>query len=136
MRSLSVLGSNFDSFFRVYTHLKEVFRLRFEKHKPSLYMPRKVDRALSYVFITPNMHKLHQHYTQPLTNTNYGNIFAIWDRLSGTYAEVNSPGDITYGIDTHMNPEENDNIVNLLKIAFQEYRPPTGKDENHKKKNK
>lgn len=100
----------------------------------NINMPRKVDRALSYVFITPNMHKVHHHFAQPLTDTNYGNIFALWDRLFGTYAEVNSPDDITYGIDTHMDPEENEDFVNLLKIPFQKYRPPTGKDENHKVK--
>jgi sterol desaturase/sphingolipid hydroxylase (fatty acid hydroxylase superfamily) len=99
----------------------------------NINMPRKIDRALSFVFITPNMHKVHHHYAQPLTDTNYGNIFAIWDRLFGTYAEVNSPDDITYGIDTHMDPEENENFSNLLKIPFQKYRPPTGKDSNHKK---
>ena len=97
----------------------------------NINMPRKVDRALSYVFITPNMHKVHHHYAQPLTDTNYGNIFAIWDRLFGTYAEVNSPDEITYGIDTHMDPKENEDFVNLLKIPFQKYRPPTGKDEHH-----
>lgn len=100
----------------------------------NINMPRKIDRALSYLFVTPNMHKVHHHYTQPLTDTNYGNIFAIWDRLFGTYAEVNSPDEIKYGIDTHMDSKENDDFVNLLKIPFQKYRPPTGKDEHHKKK--
>jgi len=72
------------------------------------------------------MHKVHHHYTQPLTDTNYGNIFAIWDRLFGTFAEVNDIKELKYGIDTHMDPEENDNLGNLLKIPFQPYRPPTG----------
>lgn len=97
----------------------------------NINIPHKVDRALSYVFITPNMHKVHHHYTQPLTDTNYGNIFAIWDHLFGTYAKVNSPDQIKYGIDTHMDPKENEDFVNLLKIPFQKYRPPTGKDEQH-----
>ncbi|MDZ7715142.1 MAG: sterol desaturase family protein [Balneolaceae bacterium] len=92
----------------------------------NINMPKKVDRALSYVFITPLMHKVHHHYTQPLTDTNYGNIFAVWDRLFGTFAEVEDMKELTYGIDTHMDPEENDRLGNLLKIPFQSYRPPTG----------
>lgn len=92
----------------------------------NINMPRKVDRALSYVFITPHMHKVHHHYTQPLTDTNYGNIFAVWDRIFGTFAEVEDTRDLKYGIDTHMNPEENDRLGNLLKIPFQKYRPPKG----------
>lgn len=92
----------------------------------NINMPRKIDDLLSYIFVTPNMHKVHHHYTQPLTDTNYGNIFAIWDRVFGTYAKVEDIKDLTYGIDTHMDPEENDRMGNLLKIPFQKYRPPIG----------
>ncbi len=92
----------------------------------NIQMPKKVDRALSWVFVTPYMHKVHHHYTQPLTDTNYGNIFAIWDRVFGTFAEVENTKELTYGIDTHMDPEEHDDAVNLLKMPFQEYRPPVG----------
>lgn len=90
----------------------------------NIHMPHRVDNLLSYVFVTPNMHKVHHHYTQPLTDTNYGNIFAIWDRIFGTYASVNDINELKYGIDTHMDPKENDRMGNLLKIPFQEYRPP------------
>lgn len=92
----------------------------------NIQMPKKVDQALSYVFITPLMHKVHHHYMQPLTDTNYGNIFAIWDRLFDTFAQVEDSRELKYGIDTHMDPEENERIGNLLKIPFQEYRPPVG----------
>lgn len=88
---------------------------------------RKVDNVLSYVFVTPHMHKVHHHYTQPLTDTNYGNIFSIWDRIFRTFAYVKDTESLKYGIDTHMKPEENDELGNLLAIPFQKYRPPLGK---------
>lgn len=100
----------------------------------NIQMHVKVDRALSWVFITPLMHKVHHHYTQPLTDTNYGNIFSIWDRLFGTFAQVDDVRELKYGIDTHMDPEENDRVGNLLKIPFQEYRPPVGSKFNSDKK--
>lgn len=90
----------------------------------NINMPRGLDRALSYIFITPLMHKVHHHYTQPLTDTNYGNIFSIWDRIFGTFAQVDDTKELIYGIDTHMKPEENDKMGNLLKIPFQPYRVP------------
>lgn len=90
----------------------------------NINIPGKVDKALSYVFVTPHMHKVHHHYTQPLTDTNYGNIFSLWDRLFGTYASVEDTKTLKYGIDTHMLPEENDRLGNLLKIPFQPYRRP------------
>jgi len=87
--------------------------------------PKKLDKILSYLFVTPGMHKVHHHYTQPLTDTNYGNIFSIWDRLFGTYA-YHDPSLLKYGIDTHMEPAENERISKLLSIPFQKYRTPPG----------
>jgi len=92
----------------------------------NINMPRALDRALSWVFITPLMHKVHHHYTQPLTDTNFGNIFSFWDRIFGTFAQVDDTKELKYGIDTHMEAEENDRMGNLLAIPFQPYRPPTG----------
>jgi len=96
----------------------------------NIQMPEEIDKAFSYIFVTPLMHKVHHHYTRPLTDTNYGNIFAIWDRLFGTFAKVDNTRELTYGIDTHMEPEENSRLGNLLKIPFQEYRPPQESEFN------
>lgn len=87
----------------------------------------RMDHALSFVFVTPNMHKVHHHYQQPLTDTNYGNIFSLWDRFFGTFFYLKDIKSLTYGIDTHMSPKENDNLGNLLKMPFQAYRKPTVK---------
>lgn len=88
----------------------------------------KLDDWLSYVFVTPNMHKVHHHYMQPYTDTNYGNIFSLWDRLFGTFATIDNDK-LIYGVDTHPLPEENDDLINLFKIPFQPYRRPSGRGE-------
>ena len=93
----------------------------------NINIPRSLDRALSWIFITPLMHKVHHHYQQPLTDTNYGNIFSFWDRIFGTFAQVDDTKELIYGVDTHMKAEENDRMSNLLKIPFQPYRQPEGK---------
>ena len=64
------------------------------------------------------MHKVHHHYVLPYTDSNYGNIFSVWDRIFGTFTTLDREK-IIYGIDTHMKPEENNRLVNLLKIPFQ-----------------
>lgn len=88
----------------------------------------KWDKALSYVLVTPNMHKVHHHYAQPWTDTNYGNIFSIWDRIFRTFQYVDDMNMIKFGIDTHMKSEENARLGNLLAIPFQKYRvPPASK---------
>ncbi|MCZ6756650.1 MAG: sterol desaturase family protein [Bacteroidetes bacterium] len=88
--------------------------------------PPAIDKVVSYVFVTPNMHKVHHHFSQPLTDTNYGNVLSIWDRIFGTFSEVEKTTELHYGIDTHMKPEENNDLMNLLAIPFQEYRAPSG----------
>ncbi|KXX69779.1 sterol desaturase family protein [Flammeovirga sp. SJP92] len=87
----------------------------------NIVLPKKVDQILSWIIVTPNMHHVHHHFQQPLTDTNFGNIFSIWDRVFGTYAEADN-STLVYGVDTHMESEENSRIANLLKIPFQEYR--------------
>lgn len=84
-------------------------------------LPKKIDKLLSYFIISPDMHKVHHHYKLPYTDSNYGNIFSIWDRLFGTYSYLDREK-IIYGVDTHMKPEEKNQLVNLLKIPFQKYR--------------
>tara|TARA_B100001146_G_scaffold222580_1_gene235262 strand:+ start:1209 stop:1925 length:717 start_codon:yes stop_codon:yes gene_type:complete len=51
----------------------------------NIKLPKKIDEALSYIIVSPDMHKVHHHYKLPYTDSNYGNIFSIWDRLFGTY---------------------------------------------------
>jgi sterol desaturase/sphingolipid hydroxylase (fatty acid hydroxylase superfamily) len=90
----------------------------------NISLPQKLDNAISRIFISPNMHKVHHHHTQPLTDTNYGNIFSIWDRLFKTFAKPDV-ANLKYGIDTYPLQEEHDNMGKLLVIPFEEYRPPT-----------
>lgn len=90
----------------------------------NIRFPKWLEKPLSLIFVTPEVHKVHHHYIQPLTDTNYGNIFIIWDRLFGTFTKI-PPERIIYGIDTHMKAEENEKLKNLLNIPFQPYRPPT-----------
>lgn len=95
----------------------------------NISMPKKLDYFLSYFIVSPNMHKVHHHSALPYTDSNYGNIFSIWDRLFGTYMYLPKE-EIIYGIDTYMKPEENNLLKNLLKIPFQKPRSPEN-NQNH-----
>ena len=84
----------------------------------NISLPKKIDRLLSYFIVSPDMHKVHHHYVLPYTDSNYGNIFSIWDRIFGTFTILDRDK-IVYGVDTHMKPEEHNDLGNLLKIPFQ-----------------
>lgn len=85
---------------------------------------KKVDNAISWFIVSPDMHKVHHHYQLPYTDSNYGNIFSIWDRLFGTYMTMDVK-DIVYGVDTFPDEKENSSITGLLKQPFHKYRRPT-----------
>lgn len=90
----------------------------------NIKLPRKVDHALSYFLVSPDMHKVHHHYVLPYTDSNYGNIFSIWDRMFGTYMELDRDK-LVYGVDVFPNEKENGNVCSLLKQPFQKYQKPT-----------
>ena len=90
----------------------------------NIKLPRKVDHALSYFLVSPDMHKVHHHYVLPYTDSNYGNIFSIWDRMFGTYMELDRDK-LVYGVDVFPNEKENGNVWSLLKQPFQKYQKPT-----------
>lgn len=94
----------------------------------NIKLPKSLDKALSYLIVSPDMHKVHHHYKLPYTDSNYGNIFSIWDRLCGTYLEYDRDN-IVYGVDTFFNEEENGKIGVLLKQPFHKYRKPTSIEE-------
>ena len=84
-------------------------------------MPGWLDDILVWIICTPNMHRVHHHFRQPYSDMNYGNIFSFWDRIFGSYVKVDN-SKLKYGVDTHMDEKETDDIMNLLKIPFMGYR--------------
>lgn len=90
----------------------------------NINLPKKLDTLLSYFIVSPNMHKIHHHYVLPYTDSNYGNIFSVWDRIFGTFSYLPAEK-IIYGVDTHMQPSENNNLLNLIKIPIQKQREIT-----------
>ena len=64
----------------------------------NIKLPKKIDLYLSYLIVSPDMHKTHHHYRLPYTDANFGNIFSIWDRLFGTYIPFDREK-LVYGVD-------------------------------------
>ncbi len=81
-------------------------------------LPKWLDNALSYIFVSPNMHKVHHHWKQPYTDSNYGAILSIWDRLLGTFKKL-APKEIRYGIDRDYPNEKDEDFVMMIKKPFQ-----------------
>ena len=90
----------------------------------NIKLSKKLDKFISYIFVSPDMHKIHHHYRLPYTDKNYGNIFSIWDRIFGTYIYYEREK-IKYGVDVFPDENKNGNIKDLLVQPFQKYQKPT-----------
>jgi sterol desaturase/sphingolipid hydroxylase (fatty acid hydroxylase superfamily) len=58
-----------------------------------------LDRVLSLVWVTPNVHKLHHSREVSETNSNYANLLTIYDRVLGTYTPAARAESVVYGLD-------------------------------------
>jgi sterol desaturase/sphingolipid hydroxylase (fatty acid hydroxylase superfamily) len=65
----------------------------------SLWQP--LDTALSLVYVTPNMHKVHHSRVQAETDSNYSNLFSIYDRIFGTFTPTKRAAHVDYGLDNY-----------------------------------
>lgn len=83
----------------------------------NISLPKRLDALVSYVFVSPNMHKVHHHWQQPFTDSNYGAVLSIWDRLFGTFKKL-APGSIRYGLDGYYPNEKDEDFVQLMKSPF------------------
>lgn len=79
--------------------------------------PAWLDAALSLVFSWPTLHKVHHSRDARLSDTNYGNITSIWDRLLGTFTPAHLGRDIDYGVDG-LDDAATQSTLGLLRIPF------------------
>jgi sterol desaturase/sphingolipid hydroxylase (fatty acid hydroxylase superfamily) len=58
-----------------------------------------LDRILSTVWVTPNVHKVHHSRRIAETNSNYANLLTVYDRILGTYTPAERAHSVVYGLD-------------------------------------
>jgi sterol desaturase/sphingolipid hydroxylase (fatty acid hydroxylase superfamily) len=49
-----------------------------------LRLPRQATRCAGFVLVTPELHALHHSQHPAETNSNYGQLLSVWDRIFGT----------------------------------------------------
>jgi sterol desaturase/sphingolipid hydroxylase (fatty acid hydroxylase superfamily) len=80
------------------------------------------DRALSWLFVTPNVHKVHHSRSPAESDTNFGNLFSIFDRALGLFTTGDRAATVEYGLDGHPAAEPQ-HFAELIHMPFR--RPRT-----------
>jgi sterol desaturase/sphingolipid hydroxylase (fatty acid hydroxylase superfamily) len=83
-------------------------------------LPPALDRALRWVVVTPDMHRVHHSVAHDEANSNFGFNLPWWDRLLGTYRDQPRAGHagMTIGIDGYRTPTEVAWLPGMLWLPF------------------
>lgn len=85
-------------------------------------LPRRLDRVLRWLTVTPDMHRVHHSWYPDETNSNFGFNLSWWDRIFGTYRAQPRDGHtgMTIGINQFREPRE----LRLDRMLWQPMRGP------------
>jgi sterol desaturase/sphingolipid hydroxylase (fatty acid hydroxylase superfamily) len=82
-----------------------------------------IDRVLSLVWVTPNVHKVHHSRELGETNSNYGVILSVYDRLLGTFTPAQRARSVVYGLDD-IRETGAESLPGLLVMPFEAAHAP------------
>lgn len=86
----------------------------------NIALPKRLDKALRTVLVTPDMHRIHHSIERIETDSNFGFCFSVWDRLLGTYCEAPALGQaaMIVGVAEFREPELVVTLKGMLTIPF------------------
>jgi sterol desaturase/sphingolipid hydroxylase (fatty acid hydroxylase superfamily) len=85
----------------------------------NLRLPLWLDGLLALVTTWPNLHKIHHSRAAAQTDTNYGNLFSIWDRLFATFTPSREGTNVVYGLEGFDDPATQ-TTAGLLALPFRD----------------
>jgi sterol desaturase/sphingolipid hydroxylase (fatty acid hydroxylase superfamily) len=85
-------------------------------HHSNLRLPGWLERPLSWLIITPSIHWVHHHAVRADTDSNYGTVLSVWDRLFGSRSATRRTPDMPIGV-------QGESESDLLGLAALPFRP-------------
>jgi sterol desaturase/sphingolipid hydroxylase (fatty acid hydroxylase superfamily) len=85
-------------------------------------LPRKLERALTLVLVTPRMHGIHHSHFRDETNSNYSVVFSFWDRMHRSLRLDVPQARISIGVPGYSAPGDNA-VWRALTAPFRKQRP-------------
>jgi exosortase len=95
----------------------------------NIALPEAVDGRLRRWLVTPAVHAVHHSSYQPETDSNYGSVLTVWDRLFGTYLDPSSAQIPRFGLESFRRDQDTELAPALLQ-PFR-YRPNGTAAEMH-----
>jgi sterol desaturase/sphingolipid hydroxylase (fatty acid hydroxylase superfamily) len=67
-------------------------------HHSNVRFPERIDRVMRVLLVTPAMHRVHHSKRQPETDSNYGSVLSVWDRLGRSFRLRRDDSAIEFGL--------------------------------------
>lgn len=68
-------------------------------HHSNVNLPAGLERVLRLVIVTPSHHWVHHHALRADTDSNYGTVLSVWDRLFGSFSRSARTPDMAIGVE-------------------------------------
>ena len=82
----------------------------------NLTYPKWLNTTLGLLFVMPDQHRVHHQQDQFYTDSNFADIFILWDRLFGTYKEM-PVAQMKYGL-KEFDEDKKQTFLYLMKSPF------------------
>ncbi len=87
-------------------------------HHSNLRIGSVVDGALRPIIVTPWMHWVHHSMLRVETNSNYGSVLSVWDRLFGSFRLRAKPGEIELGLTEDESEQSWRTLIGMVSRPF------------------
>lgn len=68
-------------------------------HHSNLRLPAAFERWLRLFIVTPSHHWVHHHVVRSDTDSNYGTLLTVWDRVFGSWSATSRTRDMRIGVE-------------------------------------
>ncbi|MDQ3494651.1 MAG: sterol desaturase family protein [Pseudomonadota bacterium] len=83
----------------------------------NLALPRRLDRMVRWLLVTPTMHRIHHSVRGEEQRSNYGFNLSLWDRVFGSYAVDHHDAELRIGV-AGVEGQETRRFLALLREPF------------------
>lgn len=97
-------------------------------HHADFQYPSWIDKYWGWLIVTPNYHKVHHEQDQTYTDSNYGTLFILWDRIFGTF-RTKPVGEIKYGL-AEFEDKRRQSFLFLMISPFINIKRPAEKEQD------
>ena len=83
----------------------------------NIRLPGRLESGLWWTFVPPAMHRIHHTPRREDTNSNYGTVLTVWDRLLGTLRRHPPDPGASFGVES-LRDSQLLGVARLLKLPF------------------